>query len=257
MNATEREQLERDGYLVLADYMDAAFLQALRARTEELFEAEGDNAGSEFRAEPNASRLANLVAKGEVYEGLVSGPEFLPYIAAVLGPRFKLSSLNARSANPRSHSRQPLHVDMGLLPDERGYAVCNSVWMLDDFTTENGALRAVPGSHRWGKRPQDVLPDPDAEHPQETLVTGKAGTVVIMNAHLWHGGTENRTGRPRCALHAFYCRYDVPQQQYQKRLIPPDVQARFGPSLRNVLALDDPLNDELSAPMQRASGFLK
>jgi hypothetical protein len=35
------------------------------------------------------------------------------------------------------------------------------------------------------------------------------------------------------------------------------VQARFGPSLRNVLALDDPLNDELSAPMQRASGFLK
>jgi ectoine hydroxylase-related dioxygenase (phytanoyl-CoA dioxygenase family) len=135
--------------------------------------------------------------------------------------------------------------------------VCNSVWMLDDFTTENGALRVVPGSHRWGRKPQDALPDPESVHPDEKLVTGKAGTVVIMNAHLWHGGTENRTEAPRCALHAFYCRYDIPQQQYQKRLIPFEVQARFGPVLRAVLALDDPLNDELSAPMQRASGFLK
>jgi ectoine hydroxylase-related dioxygenase (phytanoyl-CoA dioxygenase family) len=257
MESREREQLEAEGYLVLPDYMGPEVLATLRARTDELFRLEGENAGREFRAEPNARRLANLVAKGEAYERLVADAKLLRYIGAVLGTRFKLSSLNARSANPRSHSRQPLHVDMGLLPDERGYAVCNSVWMLDDFTTENGALRVVPGSHRWGKKPQDVLPDTEAAHPLEQLVTAAAGTVVVMNAHLWHGGTENRTGAPRCALHAFYCRYDIPQQQYQKRLIPPSVQAQFGPELRAVLALDDPLNDELSAPMQRASGFLK
>ena len=230
--------------------MGTEFLEALRARTDELFELEGESAGSEFRAEPNSKRLANLVAKGEVYERLVSSPELLKRVTAVLGPRFKLSSLNARSANPRSDSRQPLHIDMGLLPDEQGYLVCNSVWMLDNFTTENGALRVVPGSHRWGRKP-------DETHPDEVLVTGKAGTVVVMNAHLWHGGTENRTDNPRCALHAFYCRYDVPQQQYQKRLIPPETQARFSPELRRVLALDDRLNDEISSPMQRASGFLK
>jgi hypothetical protein len=254
---TERDRLEADGYLVLPGFMSARFLSALRARTAELFEEEGENAGVEFRAEPNARRLANLVAKGDVYEQLVSDRRLLTYIGIVLGPRFKLSSLNARSANPHSHSRQPLHVDMGLLPDERGYAVCNSVWMLDDFTPENGALRVVPGSHTWGKKPQDALTDPDAVHLQESLVTGAAGTVVVMNAHLWHGGTENRTNAPRCALHAFYCRYDIPQQQYQKKLIPAELQSRFGPELREVLALDDPLNDELSAPMQRASGFLR
>jgi hypothetical protein len=257
MDRCENEQLEAEGYLVLPEFMKPGVLAALRARTDELFEVEGENAGSEFRPEPNARRLANLVAKGEVYERLVSDRELLRYIGAVLRPRFKLSSLNARSANPRSHSRQPLHVDMGLLPDERGYAVCNSVWMLDDFTAENGALRLIPGSHRWGTKPQEVMPDPEAAHPDEKLVTGTAGSVVIMNAHLWHGGTENCTGAPRCAIHAFYCRYDIPQQQYQKRLIPAAVQARFGPELRSVLALDDPLNDELSAPMQRASGFLK
>jgi hypothetical protein len=244
--------LERDGYLILKGFMSESLLARLRERTDELFAAEGDSAGSEFRQEPNAGRLANLVAKGEVFEEIVSMLSVLDHIREVLGPRFKLSSLNARTAPPQSDSHQPLHVDGGLLPDEHGYAVCNTVWMLDDFTPENGALRAIPGSHRWGRRP-----DQDEVHPDEILITGRAGTVVVMNAHMWHGGTANRTGKPRRALHGFYCRYDIAQQQYQKALIPPDAQARMSPALREVLALDDPLNDELSSSMTMASGFLK
>jgi ectoine hydroxylase-related dioxygenase (phytanoyl-CoA dioxygenase family) len=252
-----RRQLDELGYVVLDGFMPGDLLSGLRRRTQELFEAEGNDAGSEFRQEPYSLRLANLVAKGEVYERIVSEPEILHYVGSVLGPNFKLSSLNARSANPQSDSRQPLHVDMGLLPDSKGYSVCNTVWMLDDFTTENGALRIVPGSHLWHKLPKDVLEDLNAEHPDELLVTGRAGTVVVMNAHLWHGGTENRTAAPRCALHGFYCRWDIPQQQYQKRLIPENVQSHFTPELRRILALDDPLNDQLSSSMQKTSGFLK
>jgi ectoine hydroxylase-related dioxygenase (phytanoyl-CoA dioxygenase family) len=78
-----------------------------------------------------------------------------------------------------------------------------------------------------------------------------------MNAHLWHGGTANQTDRPRLAMHAFYCRRDKPQQQYQKRLLRPEVQAALTPALREVLALDDPLNDELSANVTVRSGFMK
>jgi ectoine hydroxylase-related dioxygenase (phytanoyl-CoA dioxygenase family) len=78
-----------------------------------------------------------------------------------------------------------------------------------------------------------------------------------MNTHAWHGGTANRTTRDRTALHAFYCRNDKPQQQYQKRLLRPETQNRLSAELRKLLALDDPLNDELSAPEQKASGFLK
>ena len=146
---------------------------------------------------------------------------------------------------------------MGAVPDERGYWVCNTVWMLDDFTPDNGATRVIPGSHQWGKRPQDVLADPYAPHPDEVLVTGRAGSVVIMNAHTWHGGTANRTSAPRLALHAFYCRRDKPQQQYQKRLLRPEIQAALSPELRELLALDDPSNDELSANVTVRSGFMK
>ena len=57
-----------------------------------------------------------------------------------------------RVAEPNEGGLQPLHIDMGLLPDAQGFGTCNTVWLLDDFTPENGALRVVPGSHKWGKR---------------------------------------------------------------------------------------------------------
>ncbi len=115
----------------------------------------------------------------------------------------------------------------------------------------------LPGSQKWGKLPQDALADPQAPHPQEILLTGSAGTVVVMNAHMWHGGTANRTATPRRAVHVFYCRWDKPQQQYQRQMLSPEVQLRASPKLRTLLALDDPLNDQLSSQPGPRSGFLK
>jgi ectoine hydroxylase-related dioxygenase (phytanoyl-CoA dioxygenase family) len=101
-----------------------------------------------------------------------------------------------------------------------------------------------------------VLANPDRPHPDEVLVTGRAGDVVVMNSHLWHGGTANRTDRRRLALHAFYCRGDKPQQQYQKALLRAETTAALSPAARAMLALDDPANDALSAEGGR-SGFMK
>lgn len=257
MTRDEERQLDERGFVVLERLMPEDFLEKVRARTEAVFEDEGENAGSEFRQEPHARRLANLVDKGEAFEQVVAYPEVLERVAYVLKPRFKLSSLNARSTDPHSPEAQPLHCDAGSLPDENGYCVCNTIWLLDDFTLENGATRIVPGSHKWGKLPQQVLADPAAPHPEEILVTGPAGSVVVMNTHAWHGGTANRTDRPRRALHSFYCRYDQPQQQYQKRLLRPETQARIAGRLRELLALDDALNDELCARATGMSGFMK
>jgi ectoine hydroxylase-related dioxygenase (phytanoyl-CoA dioxygenase family) len=254
LTESERRSLEEDGYLALRGLMTPELLAALRRRIDELFEEEGANAGSEFLQEPGARRLANLVNKGHIFEEVIVTPRLLAAVESVLGPRFKLSSLNARSTNPHSDADQPLHADSGAIPDEHGYTVCNSVWLLDDFTPDNGATRMVPGSHRWRRLPQ---PEFYAPHPEQQLVLGKAGDVVVMNAHMWHGGTANRTAAPRRAMHVYYTRWDQPQQQYQKRLLSHDVQARLSPEARRILALDDPLNDELSATGSGKSGFMK
>jgi ectoine hydroxylase-related dioxygenase (phytanoyl-CoA dioxygenase family) len=254
---TQREELDERGYIVLGRLMSPERLQKLRDRVEQVYADEGDRAGHEFRHEDHVRRLANLVAKGVDFEDLVIEPAVLQRIEWVLGPDFKLSSLNARSANPRENCRQPLHIDAAAIPDEQGYWVCNTIWLLDDFTVENGATRCVPGSHKWRLNPVAMLQDPMAPHPQEELVTGRAGDVVVMNAHMWHGGTENRTDLPRRALHAFYCRGDKPQQQYQKDLIPEELQRAMRPEVRRILALDDARNDAVSAGASGASGFLK
>jgi hypothetical protein len=257
LSALEKRHLDEDGYLILVDFLDAGLLARLRSRIEELFHEEGELAGQEFKQEPGCRRLANLVNKGDVFREAILLPRLLEYVCHVLGPSIKLSSLHARSANPHGGRGQPLHADMSALADERGPWVCNTLWMLDDFTPDNGALRIVPGSHRFCRLPADSLADPLADHPDQVHITGPAGSVVVLNAHAWHAGTVNRTDRPRTALHAFYCRRDKPQQQYQKRLLSPLVQESLSPALRDLLALDDPMNDRLSAEAAVRSGVLK
>ncbi len=257
MTAEQLRALKSDGVLLMPQMMEAAWLNELRQAVARQLALEGENAGAEFRKEEHAQRLANLVDKGEVFRRVVCHPDLLQAAEAVLGPEFKLGSLNYRAADPYSNSAQPLHCDMGLVPDERGYAVFNSIWLLDDFTPENGATRYVPDSHTWGKLPQQELADPQASYPGERLVLGAAGDVIFMNAHLWHGGTANRTGSPRRSLHGFFVRADQPQQQYQKKLLRPETQASLTPQLRRILALDDPRNDELSAHGSGRSGFLR
>ena len=77
--------------------MTPELLGALRRRIDELFAEEGAGAGSEFKQEPEARRLANLVNKGDIFEDVILTPRVLEGMAHILGPRFKLSSLNARS----------------------------------------------------------------------------------------------------------------------------------------------------------------
>lgn len=257
ISSEQQRDLDERGFLLLPGFIEDDLLDALRGRVTDLFEREGEAAGAEYLQEPGARRLANLVDKGEVFQRVIAHPRLRDPVARVLGGDYKLSSLNVRSVPARCAVVQPLHCDMAAVPDARGFWVCNTVWMLDEITRDNGAIRVVPGSHVSGRLPKDALSDPAAPHPDEILLTGAAGTVVVMNAHVWHGGIANRTDRARTALHAFFCRRDKPQQQYQKALLRSEVQAALPRHLRDLLALDDPVNDAMSAAVKVRSGFMK
>src|SRR5690348_3005276 len=123
MTEIEKQKLDSEGYVALPGFMSSELLRALRQRVEELFELEKDRAGAEFKQEPQTRRLANLVNKGEIFEQMIVAPEILERVRHILGPEFKLGSLNARSANPDSDWVQPLHCDVGAIPDEKGYWV--------------------------------------------------------------------------------------------------------------------------------------
>merc|ERR1719326_2820101 len=116
--------------------------------------------------------------------------------------RVKLSSLNARSGSGKSVD-QPLHADSAAIHDEHGGWVCNALWMVTPYTKTNGPLRTIPGSHLFRRLPQDVLEDPSAPHPDQVLVTGSPGTVVVLDAHTWHSGLASTANETRTSIHAF------------------------------------------------------
>ena len=200
--AQNRTELDEKGYTVLPGLIDGPWLEALRERFESLFEAEGDAAGMEVHQEAGTRRLADLVNKGAAFDRIYTHPTVLAAIHHVIGRDFKLSSLNARDALP-GEGHQGLHTDWPRSYDGR-FHVCNSIWLLDEFTEENGCTRLVPGTHR-GRHPGGVLEDPVAPHPEEEHLVAPAGTVAVFNSHTWHGGTLNRTeGGKRRALHCYF-----------------------------------------------------
>ena len=235
LDGDTRSQLDEDGFAPLPGILDTSQVEAFRARLEELTAAEGESAGREVHQEAGTDRLSDLVNKDPMFDVCFTHPKVLAAMAHVLGD-FKLSSLNSRAALP-GQGHQALHADWGEPVPADDYQVCNSIWLLDDFTTENGATRVVPGSHRWGQRPSDVMADPADAHPAEIQLLAPAGTVVIFNSHLWHGGTLNRTTEPRRALHSYFTRRNQSQQLDQAKYLRAETERRLDDAALFVLGV--------------------
>ena len=240
----EKASLDKNGYLPLGQVLSPAQLEAIRSRIQALLEEEGERAGAELLDSPHirhpkeagADRLADLVNKDPLFDIFYTQPRVLAAIACVLGQEIKLSSLNYRAAKP-GMGLQKLHADWHEPVAPGDYQVCNSIWLLDDFSAANGATRLVPGTHLAGKLPQYVLEDPEARHPDEVIIEAPAGSVVIFNSHVWHGGTNNHSTQPRRAVHSYFCRRNQPQQVDQLRYIRPETRARLSKAAQAILAV--------------------
>ena len=112
--------------------------------------------------------------------------------------------------------------------------------MWTTITELNGATRLIPGSQRSGKTPRDVMPDPSQPHSDEIVLVAPAGTVVIFNSHTWHGGTLNRTDKPRRALHGYFTRRHQPQQLDQQKYLRRATWDQLSPAARVILGVTEP-----------------
>jgi hypothetical protein len=226
------EALDRDGFELFPSLLNDARIEALKQRIEEL-EREEDAWGTGTNPDdPEAIRVENLNHKDPLFDELWLHPVLLAVLQYFLGD-FRLGSMTSRS--PRPHGgHQRLHRD-GPRIFEDAATPFQTAWMLDDFNPVRGTTRLVPGSHRFASRPEEVMDDPEAAHPDQVLVEAPRGSLMVFNGYLWHGGTENTTDELRRGVFSFYVRRDQPRKYDQGALLDEATRSRLSPEARYVL----------------------
>ena len=229
-----RDELDELGYTIFYNIIDAEWLEEMRTTFERLIADEGDAAGSELNQQhPGIRRLADLVNKGAVFDGIYTHPLLLAAAYHVIQRPFKLLSLNGHDPL-EGGGQQRMHSDFGGVRDGRGHQT-NALWMLDDLTPDNGPTRLVPRSHLWPTMPAEQMDDLKAAHPEEVYITAPAGSVGFFNGQIWHGSTTNRTTQKRRVYHCAFTARENPQQTDQKAFLRAETADRLTPAARYVL----------------------
>lgn len=213
--------------------------QAAGERQQLLSSHDGDS--EPFGSGPN-QWLWNLVNKGQIFRDVVMKDVTRQLMTHLLGEGNLLSSFTCHIAGPGGVC-QALHRDSGMAPDSTPYPiVANIMWLLDDFTDENGATRVVPGSHRFDTGPDADSADPNWSPSQrsdidiETVAAeGPAGSAFVFDGRLWHGTGANRTDTPRRGILSYHCRGWVRQQENFTLSLAPDVMGQCSDELLRVL----------------------
>ncbi len=207
LRAEERAALDREGYVVLRGVYDAAQCARLRETFERTYVP-----SHEWPMPRGAgTRHAMLDNEPEAWAAALA-PRVLACAQYLLKRRFFLFDVQGRDPRP-GQGEQRLHRDWVMPTGPAPIVVVLA--FLDPFGAANGATRVVPGTHLM-----DGGADAFSEmvrHPDEVIVAGEAGDVVVCDGYLVHSGTQNVSGAPRrdlqIALHAF----DTPGHAPPKR----------------------------------------
>jgi len=231
-----RFDLQEWGYCLLENPLKNAEFADLRDRLLTVARQERGN-GSAFLYDGGNQRVFSLHNKGLEFEHLVQEPTVLEVMEHVLGFNFLLSSTHANIAGPGGASMN-VHADQTFArPPWPPYAlVANSMWMLDDFTPDNGATRIVPGSHKWGRQPDYDLGEGDTLTEQ---ACAPAGSVMVFDGRLWHQTGANISEAPRHGILNYYCRGYVRQQQNFSAGLDAEVAKRATPVMQRLLGLEN------------------
>ena len=216
------EAVRRDGWSVVPDAIDPAFLDAIEedlGRLErDLGIVPADNAFEGTRT----TRIYNLLAHGPLYARIPVHPNVLPIVEGVLDPGLLVSSLSSIAIGP-DESAQPIHSDDQLIPLPKPHPaiICNTMWAVTDFTEENGATRLCPGTHLLDHSPNFL------EHYDSIPAEMSKGSVLVWVGSLWHGGGANRTSARRVGIAMNYCAGYIRQQENQVLGIPLPLMRTF------------------------------
>ncbi|MFZ4719217.1 MAG: phytanoyl-CoA dioxygenase family protein [Ilumatobacteraceae bacterium] len=209
LTASQWEQFDRDGFVVVEDLVDEHTLAAVRACTDRCC-AEVDEvlAGLPderiFIAEKGAITFAPHIAlQHDVLFGLAASSPVTDVVADLIGPDARLYHDQAVYKANEKPRRFPWHQD-------NGYAFVTpehylTIWLaLSDVSLESGCVWAAPGMHRGGTLVHEYV-DPlgwqifDEPPVPAAAVPVRAGSAVVFSSLTPHLTGPNTSGEMRKA----------------------------------------------------------
>ena len=228
MTAEQRQQFFADGYLVLENVVDEAWLQRLRAATAELVELSRNVSESDERfvledghsaATPRLRRLTSPVTHHPTFWDFASSPLMADVAADVCGGDVKFYHSKLNFKWPEGGHQFAWHHDIPAWPHTDYSPVSIGLYM-EDCGVEQGPLLAIKGSH---KQPLHSMYDqsgnwrlriadddmPDDWQANTTALTGPAGSLVLLNCRVIHGSQSNLSPHMRPLLLNVYSSADA------------------------------------------------
>ncbi|MFO1350673.1 MAG: phytanoyl-CoA dioxygenase family protein [Gammaproteobacteria bacterium] len=214
------------GYLLVSDVLSHEQITALRADVEDIvakaYQVTANNdvydlEDSHSQQQPRVRRIKTphvfLPSAGK----LASDPKLVSILTKLIGPgvRLQTSKLNMKAAGYGAPVEW--HQDWAFYPHTNDDLLAVGV-MLDDVTSDNGALLVIPGTHTGPIYDHHAdgffcgAMDPETcgvDFSKAVALTGTAGSMTFHHVRLVHGSALNRSSRPRRLLLYQYTAVDA------------------------------------------------
>ena len=225
--------VKAEGYGYIYDPAPIAFTQRLReaiVRTA---------AGSEG---PRGMNM--LLDKDPVFAEVALNPKLLAMVEILCGQGALLSQVTSTVIPKQADVQRKggLHADQAWTPAPfpEHNQTATFCWACDEYTTEGGATRVVPNSHRLRRHP---TAEEVAAEDGIISTACPAGTVVFWNGSIWHSGGTRTIGGERVVLHITFSRLAMrPIENYDH--LGEDWLADKPYEMRVLLGREDFLNKE-------------
>jgi len=211
------DQFGEQGYFVTEPLFDAGTLDrlieacervqaetdALPLHTQHLALTIQEKLYAEGRIGNGLRVLERLHKKSPICRRVCVSSDLVKIAVALLGPEVRLYWNHAVLNLPREGAGFVWHQDSAYAPPKAQEFVC--CWVaLDDATLENGCLRVLPGSHRWGLQQHRRHEERDEVQGYQGEDEGvplpvRRGQVVVSSSLLLHCSGPNRTDTHRRA----------------------------------------------------------
>lgn len=213
----------QDGFVVVEDLVSSAELEGLRERLREYTHGGRDPGEIDIQVEPRIQRgelavehpgdgirkLTGLVDYDDRFHALGLHPNILGIVQQILGPHLKMFRNALLLKPPEVGSAKGLHQDSPYWSIEP-MELCSCWFALDDATTENGCMEALPGWHTRGPLPHIHVTDDFVVEPsvyaeaKQVAAPVRAGGGLFFHSLLPHYTAPNRSDRWRRAIALSY-----------------------------------------------------